>query len=145
MDLAAGDVDADRLVVHANLVDAVGLAGYRRCADQQRGEWDAGRDLGQVGWQSHAVGAPAGELSEHRLQRLPGLGQLVPLRPPLSDPSHDSVLLERAQTRREDVGADTAEPAQQLGVAARPEQQVPHDQKRPALADDVERRAGWTE
>ena len=92
-----------------------------------------------------AVGAPAGELSEHRLQRLPGLGQLVPPGPPLSDLSHDSVLLERAQTRGEDVGADTAEPAQQLGVAARPEQQVPHDQKRPALADDVERRAGWTE
>src|SRR5262249_22553339 len=70
---------------------------------------------------------------------LAGFGQFVALSSSLPGLSYDPVLLEGAQPRGEDVGSDAAEAGQQLGVAARAEEQVAHDQERPSLADHVER------
>ena len=145
MHLAIGDIDADRLVFETDLVAAVGRTWERRGSDQQRGERDAGRDLGRVGGESEAGSTPTGKLCEHRAQRLAGLGQLVSLCSPRSDLLHDAMLLEGAQAGGEDVGPDTAETVQQIGVAARPQEQVAHDQERPAFSDDVERRAHGAE
>jgi hypothetical protein len=78
-------------------------------------------------------------------QRESGVGQLVASAASFPDLPHDAVVLQRPQTRGEDVRADAAEAVEQFGVRARTEEQVAHDQQRPALADDVERRADGTE
>ena len=141
----ATDLDSDVLVSHSDLVLAVCLARIRRAAEEERGQRDSRRDLGRVGGKPEPVGSPAAELPEHRAERLTGFGQLITPGAPFPDLSHDALLLEGPQPRREDVGWDAAEAFEQLGVAARPEEQVADDQERPALADDVERRPHGTE
>ena len=50
----------------------------------------------------------------------------------------DTGLLKLAQPLREDVGAGVGETRAQVGEALRAEQQLPHDEQGPALADQVE-------
>jgi hypothetical protein len=52
---------------------------------------------------------------------------------------HQAVGFELAQPLREDVLAHLRQPAVQVGVALRAEDQLPHDEQRPPLADRVQR------
>ena len=90
---------------------------------------------------SGARRAPAAERDEHGLElaaparsaRRPGGGGRR--QPALA---HDADLLELAQALREHVRARVREPGAEVGEALRAEQQLAHDQQRPALADEVE-------
>src|SRR5690606_42112298 len=53
-------------------------------------------------------------------------------------PPHHARLLQLLQPRRQHVGRDLRQPALQLREPPWPDQQVPHDQQGPALADDLE-------
>lgn len=53
--------------------------------------------------------------------------------------AEDLGLLELAQALGEDVRAHVWQAGPQIGEALRAEQQLAHDEQRPALADDVER------
>ena len=53
--------------------------------------------------------------------------------------SYDAGSVELVEPLGEDVLAHLAKPASEVGEALRPEQQLAHDEQRPALADDVER------
>src|SRR5439155_14151982 len=46
--------------------------------------------------------------------------------------------LHRLQPRREEVCRDPRETVEQVGIALGPDEELAHDEQRPALADDVE-------
>ena len=91
--------------------------------------------------------APGAQLAEHGRERPAGLGQLVDgdrrgtREGALLD---DALLLQTGQAVGEDVGADAGQPVGQVGEPLGPEQQLADDERRPALADDVERDRGRT-
>ena len=88
------------------------------------------------------LAAPAAEPEHDRLELAAPVGQLVHLRGgrgrELVAPD-DAALLKLAQALREHVGADVRQAGAQVGEALRAEQQLAHDEQRPALADEVER------
>ena len=86
--------------------------------------------------------AEAAELEDHRLELAPALGQLVDPRAGRRASvrrAHQPGALQLAQALGEHVGADLRQPGAQVGEALGAEQQLAHDQQRPALADEVER------
>ena len=76
------------------------------------------------------------------LQFLPALGEFIHgggRRRSQAPSPHQAVGFELAQPLREDVLAHLRQPAVQVGVALRAEDQLPHDEQRPPLADRVQR------
>ncbi len=98
-------------------------------------------ELVPLAGRAQRAGSPAGERIERLLELLAVLGQLVHGRRrgwgqlSLLD---DAARLELAQTSREDVRADPGHPLQQVGVALRALEELPHDEECPPLADEAE-------
>jgi len=88
------------------------------------------------------LATPEAELYECRLDLPTVLGQLVNLRRGRGREDaarHDAGRLEFLQAGGQDVRADARQALEQVGEAARPEQQLADHEQRPALADEVER------
>src|SRR5215203_3478322 len=91
---------------------------------------------------ARGAGAPPAETDNDRLQLLAPIGQLVDLRrrrrrePP---PTHDTSLLQPAQTLGQNVGTGLRQASPQVREPLRPQQQLAYYQERPALAHKVER------
>ena len=98
-------------------------------------------------WGRPEARAPGAQLAEHGRERPAGIGQLVDgdrrgaREGALLD---DAVLLQAGQAVGEDVRADAGQPVGQVGEPLGAEQQLADDERRPALADDVERDRGRT-
>lgn len=85
--------------------------------------------------------APAREREDRLPQLLPGLGEPVePGTPVLRNGRllHQTVVAEHPQPIGEQVGADPGEVLQQALEAGGADQQLPHDEEGPPLADDVQ-------
>ena len=138
-DPAAGDAQVEGVAAAAQLHGHLDLR--RRLQDDPQRVGQPGRfDLVDF-VHAEEVEAPAGELEDRALEAAAELGQLV------DDAggrgfelaaADDPFRLEVAQPLGQHVGRGSADGAVEFGEAQRPEQQLAHDQQRPALPDPVE-------
>jgi hypothetical protein len=138
----AGHVHAEALIAEAQLVAGVHAVGGCRVEERlQRDHERVVRDL-RLARRERGDAAPAPERDHDRLELAPTRGQLVDARAGRwrqRAAAHDARLLELLEPLGQDVGADVGKPGAQVGEALGPEEQLAHDEQRPALAHEVER------
>jgi hypothetical protein len=131
----------EAVVAQAELVVAVAAVAGRVEQRPERDHERVGADPRVLGGRERRDAAPAAEREHDRLELPATRGERVDLGARggrelvvLEDPGR----LEVAQALREDVGAEVGQAGAQVGEALGAEQQLAHDEERPALADDVE-------
>ena len=119
-------------------VEPVGGSGVEQRLERDHEGVGAERGVAR---RERRLAAPAAELEDDRLEREAAVGELVDARARRRRElatAEEPGLLELAQALGEHVGAQVRQARAQVGEALRAEQQLAHDQQRPALADDIE-------
>ena len=96
-------------------------------------------DTGVVHWLSwyRRLFAPTPEENDNGLEFASVLGKLVddrPARARESAASDDAALLQFFESRRQDIGRYPRQPALDVSKSARADEEIPHDEQRPAAA-----------
>ena len=138
----SGELGAGR-AISTGVVEVLRGRG-QRCRDlgpergAQRHGHRVGRDDLLLPGVVHRLEAPGAEREHDGLEFATVRGQLADDDPRVRHPAEHAGRLQLLEPRRQDVARNPGQTCGELAVAARPDEQVPNDEQRPAFADQLE-------